>query len=249
MTAKTHGGDLSEINVAVLAGGLGTRIRDVLGELPKVLAPLGDETLLDSQLRWLSRWRARRIILCLGFRHKAVVEHLARVPVNEATVVPSIESEPLGTAGAIALAREHLESDTVLVMNGDTLLDGDLGAFIDAHRTCSAACSILCVSVDDAARYGRILADSDDRVTGFEEKGRGGPGVVSAGAYLMERVFLEEWLAMAHGSLEKDIFPNALDGSVRAFVGDFRFLDIGTPESLERARSGAGNFVAASRQV
>jgi mannose-1-phosphate guanylyltransferase len=142
-----------------------------------------------------------------------------------------------------------MESDTVLVMNGDTLLDGDLGAFIDAHRVSSAACSILCVSVDDAARYGRILADSDSRVTGFEEKGRDGPGVVSAGAYLMERVFLEEWLAMVHGSLEQDIFPNALDGSVRAFVGDFRFLDIGTPESLERARSGAGNFIAASRQV
>ena len=240
---------LGEIDVALLAGGLGTRVRDVLGEVPKVLAPLGAETLLDSQLAWLASWGARRIILCLGFRHQAVIDHLDRTAPAAATLVASVEPKPLGTAGAIELARGHFERDTALVMNGDTMLEGDLGGFVDAHEGSGAACSILCVSVDDAARYGGILADKDGKITGFAEKGRAGPGTVSAGAYLMTRGFLDQWIKPGEVSLERDVFPRALNGSVRAYVGDFRFLDIGTPESLARARLGRGNFVAGPRQV
>jgi NDP-sugar pyrophosphorylase family protein len=244
-----QGLDLTGIDVALLAGGLGTRVRDVLGDLPKVLAPLGGETLLDSQLGWLVDWGATRIVLCLGFRHQAVIDHLARAPRGDAMIVPSIEPSPLGTAGAIALAGEHFQSDTVLVMNGDTLLEGDLGGFVRAHRDAGAECSILCVSVDDAARYGRVLMDPDGVVGGFEEKGGAGPGVVSAGAYLMTRAFLRKAIGPGQGSLEQDVFPKASNRSLRAYIGDFRFLDIGTPDSLARARLGRGNFVASPEQV
>jgi NDP-sugar pyrophosphorylase family protein len=246
---RTRDAVLIDVDVALLAGGLGTRVRDALGDLPKVLAPLGDETLLDSQVHWLAGWGARRIVLCLGIRHQAVVDHLDRKERGAATLVPSIEPRPLGTAGAIALARDHFEHDTVLVMNGDTMLEGELGGFADAHRQAGAACTILCVSVEDAARYGGVLADVDGAVTGFEEKGREGPGMVSAGAYLMTRSFLDEWIKPGEASLEREVFPRALNGSIRAYLGDFRFLDIGTPESLARARLGRGNFVAGQRQV
>lgn len=246
---RTPDAVLSNVDVALLAGGLGTRVRDALGDLPKVLAPLGDETLLDSQLHWLASWGARRIILCLGYRHEAVIDHLGQVEHAAATLVPSIEPRPLGTAGAIDLARGHFERDTVLVMNGDTMLEGALGGFVDAHHAWGAACTILCVSVDDATRYGRVLAGEDGAVAGFEEKGREGPAMVSAGAYLMTHRFLDEWIRPGDASLERDVFPYALNGSLRAYVDDFRFLDIGTPESLARARLGRGNFVAGQRQV
>lgn len=245
----TQASVLADVDVALLAGGLGTRVRGALGDLPKVLAPLGDETLLDSQLGWLTGWGARRIILCLGFRHQTVIDHLDRVGPGAATLVPSVESRPLGTAGAIDLARAHLARETVLVMNGDTLLEGNLEGFVDAHKSSGAACSILCVFVDNAARYGGVLAGADGAVTGFQEKGRDGPGMVNAGAYLMNRSFLDAWIQPGEGSLERDVLPRALDGSVRAHVGDFRFLDVGTPESLARARLGRGNFVAGARQV
>ena len=244
--SRTKGFDLADVDVAFLAGGLGTRVRDVLGDLPKVLAPLGDETLLDSQLRWLAGWGVRRIVICLGFRHEMVIDHLNRAPPVAAVLLPSIEPQPLGTAGAIIWARGLFKQDTILVMNGDTMLEGDLAGFIDSHGVSGAACSILCVLVDDAARYGRVFANADGKVTGFEEKGREGPGMVSAGAYLMNRSFLDEWIKPGPGSLEKDVFPRALNGSVRVHVGGFRFLDIGTPESLARARLGRGNFVAGS---
>ena len=235
---------LADVDVALLAGGLGTRIRDALGGLPKILAPLGDETLLDSQLSWLIGWGARRIVLCLGFRHQAVIDHLGRERSGGATLLPSVEPHPLGTAGAIDLARVHLTRDTVLVMNGDTMLDGDLGGFVEAHQSSGAACSILCVFVEDAACYGGVIVSADGAVTGFEEKGREGAGMVNAGAYLMNRSFLDSWIQPGEGSLERDVLPRALSDSVRAYVGDFRFLDIGTPESLARARLGRGNFVA-----
>jgi NDP-sugar pyrophosphorylase family protein len=241
------GTDLTDIDVALLAGGLGTRVRDVLGDLPKILAPVGDETLLDSQLWWLDGWRARRIVLCLGFRQQAVIDHLGNSNSTTATIVPSIETHPLGTAGAVDLARDHFQSDTVMVMNGDTLLEGDLGGFIAAHRESKADCSILCVRVDDAARYGGVRVDPNGEVMGFIEKGHAGAGLVSAGAYLINRAFLDEWIKPGSISLERDVFPIALNGSVHAYVGDFRFLDIGTPESLARARLGLGKFVAGPR--
>jgi NDP-sugar pyrophosphorylase family protein len=241
--------DLTVIDVAMLAGGLGTRIRDALGGLPKVLAPLGEETLLDCQIRWLSRWRARRIVLCLGYRHEVILEHIDQLSTETPDLIPSIEHQPRGTAGAIALARPHFQRDTVLVMNGDTLLDGDLSGFIADHRRSNAPCTVLCAEVSDAARYGRVLSDGEGHVTGFEEKARQGPGLVSAGVYLMQRSFIEARLVQVEGSIEKDVFPGALDGSLRSYVGNFRFLDVGTPESLALARADQGNLVAAPRKV
>jgi NDP-sugar pyrophosphorylase family protein len=240
---------LGDIDIALLAGGLGTRVRDALGAMPKILAPLGDETLLDSQLRWLAGWGARRIVLCLGYRHEAVTEHLERVGHKGLDLIPSVEPAPLGTAGAVGFARKYFDRDTVLVMNGDTLLDGDVAGFTAAHQRMRSACTMLCVEVEDAGRFGRVMIGAGGEITGFAEKGRSGPGVVNAGAYLMSRAFLEQRIPKGAGSLEFDVFPAALDGSVRAHIGDLRVLDIGTHESLQRARSGRGNFIAATRQV
>ena len=112
----------------MLAGGLGTRIRPVLGDTPKLLAPIGGRPYLWYLLEWLRKFGARRIVLGLGHGAGAVLDYLRAQPAADLDIVTVVEPSPLGTAGAIRFARAHLRSDPVLVLNGDTFVNADLCA-------------------------------------------------------------------------------------------------------------------------
>lgn len=229
---------LAGVDVAILAGGLGTRLRGTIGETPKVLAPVGGEPFLDPLLRWLAGFDTRRVVMCLGFRADMVVEHLRRNPPRGIEIATSIEPKPMGTAGALRLAAPQFRSDVVMVINGDTFVDADLPAFVTAHRRSGVAASILATTVPSMARYGRLVLDNTGAIERFAEKDPSdtGPGSINAGIYLFNRSWLD---ALARGtaeSLERDVFAAASPGTFRAVpAGDAAFIDIGTPESLAEA--------------
>jgi NDP-sugar pyrophosphorylase family protein len=228
---------IADIDIAVLAGGLGTRLRGVLPETPKILASVLGKAFLEHLLDWLIRQGARRVILCLGYRAGdvlAYIEARSFAPLEIRTVV---EPEPLGTGGAIARARLLLNSDPVLVINGDTLVDADLNAFLAGHRTSRAEASILCTEVEDPGRYGRLEIDAHDRILRFVEKDTtAGPAWINGGYYLFSRAVLEAIATLSKGSLERDILQRMRPGTIHAFRTHGRFLDIGTPETLGLAR-------------
>jgi mannose-1-phosphate guanylyltransferase len=230
---------LAAFDVLVIAGGLGTRIQSALGDTPKLLAPIGGRPYLAYLLDWLREFGAKRIVLSLGHRAQAVVDFLDRhrSSYDDQTVVTVTEPRPLGTAGAIRLARPNLRTDPVLVMNGDSFVDADLCAFVAHHRHAKAKATLLCAEVDDAGRYGRIDLDSEGRIRGFIEKDPDfhGRSTVSAGVYLFSAALLDEIAASGATSLEHDVFARAPLGSLNAFAGRFAFIDIGTPESLKLA--------------
>jgi NDP-sugar pyrophosphorylase family protein len=230
---------LATLDVLVIAGGLGTRIQSVLGETPKLLAPIGGRPYLAYLLDWLRDFGAKRIVLSLGHRAQAVVDFLDshRSSYDDQTVVTVTEPQPLGTAGAIRFARPNLRTDPVLVMNGDSFADADLCAFLAHHRRAQAKATLLCAEVDDAGRYGRIELDGEGRIRGFIEKDPDfhGRSIVSAGVYLFSAALLDEIAASSATSLEHDVFGRAPSGSFNAFAGRFAFIDIGTPESLKLA--------------
>lgn len=229
--------DLSAIDVAVLAGGLGTRLRSVLPDRPKVLAPINGRPYLDFLLDWLAGFGVRRVVLCLGYRADIVQAHLRAAPRHDMTVEFVVEPEPAGTAGALRYARDALQSDPVMVVNGDSFIDGDLCAFLTDHVSAGAVASILCASVADASRYGRIELNADGMVQQFAEKDPSAapPGLINAGVYLFGRSILEEIADSGAASLEREIFPHLLMRGIRGQTTDGAFLDIGTPESLSAA--------------
>ena len=229
---------LASIDIAILAGGLGTRLRGAIGDMPKVLAPVGGEPFLDPLLRWLAGFGTRRVVMCLGFRADMVIEHLRQRPVPGLDIAISVEPKPMGTAGALRLAVPQLRSDPVMVINGDTFVDADLPGFVAAHRRSAAPASILATTVPSMARYGRLVVDDAGAIERFAEKDPSdtGPGPINAGIYLFSR----SWLGiLARGnaeSLERDVFAAAAPGTFRAIpAGDAAFIDIGTPESLAEA--------------
>ena len=246
MNVSTRGRCLEALDILVLAGGLGTRIRPVLGDLPKILAPILGRPYLAYLLEWLERFGARQVVLGLGHRAQAVVDYLgdAQPPTGiEVTMV--VEPSPLGTAGAIRFARGVLRSDPVLVMNGDSFTDADLCAFVDRHRAAKTIGTMLCAEVDDAGRYGRVELDQSGRIGGFIEKDANfhGTALISTGVYLLSADLLDDIAAGDAASIERDVFERLPSGTLAAFAGRFRFIDIGTPKSLALAAAvfGAGS--------
>lgn len=228
---------LEGLDVFVLAGGLGTRIRPALGELPKILAPILGRPYLSYLLEWLQRFGARRVVLGLGHRAQAVIDHIRAQPLARIELATIIEPSPLGTAGAIRFARDELRSDPVLIMNGDSFIDANLCALIDRHKAAKAAGTVLCAEVDDAGRYGRVELDRAGYICRFVEKDAGfhGSALINGGVYVLSAALLDDIAAGDAASLERDVFERMPPRSLAAFAGRFHFIDIGTPETLAAA--------------
>jgi NDP-sugar pyrophosphorylase family protein len=141
-------------------------------------------------------------------------------------------TSPLGTAGAVRLALPLLTSDSVLVMNGDSLCQTRLDNFWASHSTRGANSTLLLTQVSDTSRYGRVHVDAEGRVIRFEEKnGKGGPGWINAGVYLLKRRLLEMIPASGAVSLEREMFPAWIGRGLYGYQSEGRFIDIGTPEA------------------
>lgn len=224
---------LEGVDVAILAGGMGTRISPVLGDTPKALAPINGKPYLDHLLDWFEGFGVSNIVLCLGHLSDKIVAHVS----GRGNVHCVVEPEPLGTGGAIKFARKHLSSDDVLVINGDTWLDTDLCTFYASHKKHRLPSSILCLKVDDVSRYGSVTIDNE-KITMFLEKdpSKTGPGLISAGTYLFSQNSLDQLMAADGGSLEQDFLQCQPSGTIHGFIAkEASFIDIGTPESLIQA--------------
>ena len=232
-----HVANLASVDIAILAGGLGTRLSSVLPDRPKVMALVGGRPFLDFLLEALTVQGARRMVLCLGSRAQAVIDYLAVHDYAPLEIQTSVEPLPLGTAGALAFAFPHFRSNPVMVMNGDTLVEANLPEFLTSHAAAGTPVSMLCAQVSDPRRYGRVEIDHTSRVTRFEEKASGlaSAGWINAGVYLLNRSVLLQMSQDRPRSLERDVFEALPPGSIHAHRSEARFLDIGTPESLRQA--------------
>ena len=224
MSRESPGG----VRALVLAGGLGTRLRPVVPDLPKVLAPVAGVPFLAHVLGWLQRWGVREVVLCLGYRAEQVIAAAPGLAAPDQRLHFSVEPEPRGTAGALRLARGWA-GERVLVLNGDSLPALDLGAMVAAHLARGCPGTLAAARVPDGTRYGTLEVADDGRVRAFRAAGTPGPALVNAGVYLLEPA---GWPHLEAGdSLERDVLPRmAAAGALAAFAGDVGFADMGTPE-------------------
>jgi D-glycero-alpha-D-manno-heptose 1-phosphate guanylyltransferase len=220
----------------VLAGGLGTRLRSAIADLPKCLAPVGDRSFLDIQLDTLYAAGIDDVVLSLGYKAEAVLSAIsARPPVVAVRHV--VEPVPLGTGGAIAHAMDAFSLDEVLVANGDTFLDGDIGAMLKPlDRAGGELMRMAVVSVPDRARFGGVAVDGRQMVSGFLEKGEHGAGPINAGLYRLCRQALPPARKGSY-SLEADVLPGLVTRhAVSASPIRGSFIDIGVPQDYFRFR-------------
>jgi NDP-sugar pyrophosphorylase family protein len=225
----------------ILAGGLGTRLRPVLSDRPKGLAPVAGRPFLRIQIELLRDAGARQFVLCVGHRADQIREAFGDGSALGVRVEYSVESERLlGTAGALKLAERFFRS-RALVLNGDTYLAADYARLVRGHDTDNAHSGVLATvalaRAQDATRFGTISLDSAGRyLTGFREKDGAGGIWLNAGAYVIERALLDRIPAGTPTSLERETFPGVLGagGRIAAACCEEPFYDIGTPQDWAR---------------
>ena len=226
---------LSETDAVILCGGMGTRLRSVVDDRPKPMAEISDRPFLDILIDSFAEFGLRRFILCAGYMSDIIRDYYSSRTGSRQFVI-SDEHKPLGTAGAIKNAAEHIRSDTFLVANGDSFCSVNLAEFHDFHSSRHALMSMVVVETQNTGDCGLVSLDESQRIVGFEEKNQESRSrYINAGIYLFQREALSLIPADTSFSLEQDLFPNLVGQDCCAFPTQGRLFDIGTPAKLATA--------------
>jgi D-glycero-alpha-D-manno-heptose 1-phosphate guanylyltransferase len=223
------------IDAVVLAGGLGTRLRPVVSDVPKPMAPVNGRPFLELLLGYWKAQGVRRFILSIGHLAEKIVRHFG-AQWQGAEISYAHETRPLGTGGGLLLAAPLVRSEELLVLNGDTFFAVDLEGLARFHREHQADCTISLFHTDDAKRYMGLGIAEDGRV---RELAASGSGVANGGVYVFNAQTLRDlaWQRGQKASLEADLLPEGLRSGWRVFGRrcDAAFIDIGVPEDYRRA--------------
>lgn len=219
----------------VLAGGLGTRLRGVVPDLPKPMAAVAGRPFLAWVLDSLVQAGFDQVVLAVGYLHELIHAHFGTA-YRGLPLRYSIEDRPLGTGGAMRLAAESLDARPIFVLNGDTFLDLDYEAMTRSHGQAGVGMSVAVCEVPDVGRYG-ALSLVDGHIDGFLEKGGVGPGVINAGTYLLSPEIVQRIPRDEPFSFEQQLLvPQVREIRPAAFFAAGRFIDIGVPEDYARAQ-------------
>lgn len=219
----------------ILAGGLGTRLREVIKDIPKPLAPIAGQPFLNIHLNHLQKQGIKQVILSIGYKAEQIQDQFGS-SYHGMAITYVVEKQKLGTGGAIRLAMSHANSKAVCVLNGDSFLPFDLSAGVALFDQDQKPIIYGC-QVTDTARFGRIEHENGI-IKGFREKGLTGPGVINAGIYLLPTNLLDDFPINQPFSLEQAFFSQVgLDQGFRLLVVNEPFIDIGIPEDYQRAQT------------
>jgi D-glycero-alpha-D-manno-heptose 1-phosphate guanylyltransferase len=218
----------------VLAGGFGTRLRQVVSHVPKPMAPVAGRPFLEILLSSLADKGFDRVILSVGFMAEKISQYFGD-QFKGMALDYAVEEQPLGTGGGVRLAMTKVSSDHVFVFNGDTFLDLEVDQ-LEQEWLNNGRPKIVGRLVPDTARYGRLLAERRF-ATGFNEKGIPGPGLINAGCYVLRKGQLDGFKLRQAFSLEAEFLkPAVARGEFDVFETHGLFIDIGVPEDYARAQ-------------
>jgi D-glycero-alpha-D-manno-heptose 1-phosphate guanylyltransferase len=223
----------------ILAGGLGTRLREAVPDLPKPMAPINGRPFLEHQLDYWIMQGVKHFVLSVGYRHEAISGHFGAT-YRGIALDYAIEPSPLGTGGGLLLAAERLSGEAdFLVLNGDTYFEVELAALREFHESRKAEWTFALFRTAEAGRYMGMGVAADGRITSLKS-GAGTPGrLANGGVYLVkpETLGSHTWNKGAKVSLEDDILPATVAAGRRLYGLECsgRFIDIGVPEDYSRA--------------
>ncbi|MEE9542950.1 MAG: nucleotidyltransferase family protein [Thermodesulfobacteriota bacterium] len=237
----------ADITAVILAGGKGTRLRDAVSDVPKVLARVLGRPFITYLLDQLDEAGLKKVVLSTGYMNEMVSAELGD-SYKDLKLSYSVEETPLGTGGGLRKALGLLDSELALIMNGDSYADLDLKAFLEWFYLRDRKAAMALASVDDNSRYGSVEVSEDGAISAFKEKsagngkagGHGGRGgLINAGVYLVKRSLIAEIKEGAPYSLERELFPSLIskEDGLWGYRFDGAFIDIGTPESYAMAES------------
>lgn len=219
----------------ILAGGFGTRLRHVVSDVPKPMAPVAGRPFLEILLTNLAQKGFQRVILSIGFMAEKISGHFGK---NYAgmELAYAVENEPLGTGGAIRLALTACSFDHAFVFNGDTYLDLEIEQ-VEQRWKQGGHLIVVGKQIEDTSRYGRLIV-KDRQITAFAEKGSAGCGLINAGCYVLATNTLNQFTLYESFSFEADYLALEVKRSmIEVFVTNGAFIDIGVPTDYSLAQT------------
>lgn len=222
------------IEAIVLAGGKGTRLGDISKDTPKPMLPVNGRPFLEYVLAYLAEQGVDRVVLSVGHFADAVIRHFGNkfcgISVDYAR-----EEKTMGTGGAIRLSMDRVTSQSIVVLNGDTMFSPDLSIMLGRHKSTGACITMSLRNEVERSRYGAVRLDGG-RVVGFAEKASSEGGLMNAGIYIINRDFAFNNIPMKEHSFEQEVLPKAMEAAcLYGYVSDGYFIDIGIPEDYMRA--------------
>ena len=222
----------------ILAGGLGTRLREVVSHLPKPMVLINNRPFLEYQLDFWIEQGITRFILSVGYLKESIINHFGR-NYHGAVIDYVEESEPLGTGGGLLLAANDLD-EVFLVLNGDTYIEVDLENFYKFHEKSNSIWTIALFSTSDFSRFLALDICQNGQIKSLKPKNKLSLGLANGGVYLIEPKALKE-IGFAPGdsvSLESQLIPNFISKGGKLFGQECfgKFIDIGLPEDYLRAK-------------
>jgi NDP-sugar pyrophosphorylase family protein len=224
--------EFSKVDVVILCGGRGERLKSVTGEHPKVLAKIGRKAFLDILLENIMQYGFRRVILSVGYLREAIITHFENNNIG-CSLEFSEEEMPLGTGGAVKRAQKFIKSRTFFVLNGDSMCKVNLADFYRFHveKSCILSLVIAESRRRESKHYGSVKLDDSFKIRSFREKvEEKNSNLINAGIYLMRSDIFSYMPNEAYFSLEYDLFPKVLHKGCYGFLCESELIDIGTPE-------------------
>ena len=225
----------------ILAGGLGTRLRDAVPDLPKCMAPVNGRPFIYYVIHHLQQQGIERFIFSLGYRSEAFTKYI------EELLLPGsyelvIEKEPLGTGGAIQFACNYAKQKNIVVVNGDSIFKVELSIQSDFHFTNEAYCTLALKPMENFDRYGVVELNVDHTIALFKEKQFYKTGLINGGVYILNREFFLQEGFPEKFSFETDYLQKYYSkGKIYGVEQDAYFIDIGIPEDYLKAQTELSN--------
>lgn len=219
----------------ILAGGLGTRLRSVVNEVPKCLAPVAGKPFLYHVINYLKTQGIKSFIFAVGYKHE-MIESFVSSEFPDLIAQFNVEEELLGTGGAIKACCELSKEKHVIALNGDTLYQIDLKALSNFHINRNSTCTLSLKTMDHFDRYGVVTIDNNQHITAFHEKKQIDHGLINGGIYAIDVHSFLRQSPNGKFSFEKDFLePMVINRNLSGFIQDSYFIDIGIPEDFAKA--------------
>ncbi|WP_054741955.1 nucleotidyltransferase family protein [Cellulosilyticum ruminicola] len=216
----------------ILAGGLGTRLREAVKDVPKPMAPVNDRPFLQYILEYLGKHNIVKVVLAVGYKWEVIRDYFGN-QYKDIKIEYSVEEEQLGTGGAIKQALAQCDEEDIFVINGDTYFDVNLLDMLNHHKETGAQLTIATKKMYEFDRYGTVQSD-DNRIVKFEEKKFNMEGSINGGIYLLKKSLLNT-IVEKKFSFEKDIMEKLVtERFFSAFESNTYFMDIGIPSDYKQ---------------
>lgn len=221
----------------ILAGGLGTRLRSAVPDLPKCMAPVAGQPFILYLMKYLKRQSVESFIFSLGYKSEIIKEYLEKTfPKTLFTFV--VEDEPLGTGGAIKLACDVALETDVIVLNGDTLFEIDVQKVAAFHQQHHAICTLSLKPMHNFDRYGVVEINKENAIQSFKEKKYYVSALINGGTYALNVAQFQELSLPEKFSFEKEFLEKYFAShTMLGLIQDQYFIDIGIPEDLAKANT------------